>query len=150
MLRTIDTSPGIWGVLSSPSIIGDFPLLEALGGSFTPFSVCSSLGAKSYLICLVTLERLSMRNSALSSSFFLNLPVWRWVCLAHLLPHAWQSWGVQGHPPLQPGLKTRSHFVSMEGHGGGSRCSYLVLCVCSAEPTFFEWDLPSFRLGERH
>lgn len=26
--------------------------------------------------------------------FLFNLPVWGWVCFAHLLPYGWQSWGV--------------------------------------------------------
>ena len=103
-------------VLVLDSITGAVSLLKHWEvASPLSHSVCSSLRAKSYFICLVTLERLSMRNSALSSSFFLNLPIWGWVCFAHLLPPGWQSWGVQGHPLLWPGLKT---WLSLQFNGG--------------------------------
>ena len=103
-------------VLVLDSITGAVSLLKHWEvASPLSHSVCSSLRAKSYFICLVTLERLSMRNSALSSSFFLNLPIWGWVCFAHLLPPGWQSWGVQGHPQLWPGLKT---WLSLQFNGG--------------------------------
>ena len=112
-----------------------FPPLEAPGSSFTPFSLCLLVpGGQVIPYLLGDFGKTEHEKLSPFFLFLLKSPSLRMVLLTSCLLDGSHERCRAIHCYDQV-WRHGSHFDSMEEHRRGSRCSYLALCVCSAEPT---------------
>ena len=129
-----------------------FPPLEALGSSFTPFSLCLLFpGGQVIPYLLGDFGKTEHEKLSPFFLFLLKSPSLRTGVFCSP-PASWMA-VMRGAGPST--AMTRSEDMALTlirwRDTGEAADAAILPCVCvlQSQP-FFEWDLPSFRLGERH